>query len=105
MHEWHRFLADYPVLVMPTSQLRPAAIGSDATSTDAARRAFVAMSPTKLTPVLNLPSVCAPTGPVNGPPTGVQIVTMPFDEATMFAAAEVIEARAPQVVPIDPAWM
>ena len=104
MHEWHRFLADYPVLVMPTSQLRPAAIGSDATNTDAARRAFVAMSPTKLTFVLNLPSVCAPTGPVNGLPAGVQIVTMPFDEATMFAAAEVIEAHAPQVVPIDPAW-
>ena len=34
----------------------------------------------------------------------VQIVTTPFEEATMFAAAEVIEARAPRVSPIDPTW-
>jgi amidase len=104
MRNWHKFLGEYPILVMPTSQRKPALIGSDATSTEAAKAAYLAMSPTKLTSVLNLPSVCAPTGPINGLPGGVQIVGLPFCEADLFAAAEVIEMRAPKVVPINPSW-
>lgn len=104
MRNWHKFLGEYPILVMPTSQRRPALVGSDATSIEAARAAYIAMSPTKLTSVLNLPSVCTPTGLINGLPSGVQIVGLPFCEADLFAAAEVMEARAPKVVPINPSW-
>jgi hypothetical protein len=42
------------------------------------------------------------TGLADGVPMGVQLATARFAESIAFDAAEVIEARAPKVEPIDP---
>ena len=46
--------------------------------------------------------VAVSTGLADGVPVGVQLATARFGESIAFDAAEVIEARAPKVEPIDP---
>jgi amidase len=46
--------------------------------------------------------VAVSTGLADGVPMGVQLATARFAESIAFDAAEVIEARAPKVEPIDP---
>lgn len=46
--------------------------------------------------------VAVSTRLADGVPMGVQLATARFAESIAFDAAEVIEARAPKVEPIDP---
>nr|MDQ6900162.1 amidase family protein [Candidatus Dormibacteraeota bacterium] len=52
--------------------------------------------------LLGLPSVAVPTGLAGDLPLGVQIIGPRFREDLCLDAAEVIEARAPSLTPIDP---
>jgi amidase len=54
------------------------------------------------TPVLGFPSVAVPTGNVDGVPVGVQVVAGRYREDLCLDAAEIIEAHAPVLTPIDP---
>jgi amidase len=49
-----------------------------------------------------VPGLAVPTGPVDGVPTGVQIVAERFREDLCFDAGEVIEAMWSPETPIDP---
>ena len=54
------------------------------------------------TPVLGYPSVSVPTGLADGTPVGVQIISARFREDLCLDAAEIVEAHAPRLTPIDP---
>jgi amidase len=51
---------------------------------------------------LGLPAVAVPTGLASDLPIGVQLVGPRFREDLCLDAAEVIEARAPVLTPLDP---
>ena len=104
MRSWNLFFERFPVLITPVEQVKPQPVGSDIGSVAISDRTMIAKTPTMATSVLDFPSLSVPTGPVDGIPTGVQLVSASFDEATMLAAAEIIEACAPKVEAIDPTW-
>lgn len=53
-------------------------------------------------PLLGFPAISVPTGIANGSPVGVQLLGRRFREDTLFDAAEVVEARAGVITPVDP---
>ncbi|WP_341895345.1 amidase [Ferrovibrio terrae] len=104
LRDWTLFLEQYPVLVTPVSAVPPMPTDGDLGGMEASRRAMEGIAFMLQTATLGLPGVSAPTGSVGTVPMGVQLVSARFDEASALAAAEVIEARAPAVQPIDPSW-
>jgi amidase len=99
--ELQAILSRFPVIVMPAS-------GTLAPDHDADLRAETAAAlmaaqwPNTVVPLLGLPGLTLPTGIEDGLPTGVQLLGGRFRESWLLDVAEVIEARAPQLVPIDP---
>jgi amidase len=96
---WARWMAERPLLVIPSSNEPPFPQGLDETDFD---RVFRAQSPLFPTVLLGLPSVSVPTGVVDGLPTGVQVVAPRWREDLALDAAEAIEAAWPMPTPIDP---
>ena len=104
LREWTLFLQRWPVIVMPTSPFPPMPTEADRGGDAAARRVMEGLAFMMATATLGLPGVSAPTGSNGSVPMGVQLVSARFDEASALAAAEAIEARAPSVGIVDPAW-
>ena len=96
---WARWMAERPLLVIPSSNEPPFPQGLDETDFD---RVFRAQSPLFPTVLLGIPSVSVPTGVVDGLPTGVQVVAPRWREDLALDAAEAIEAAWPMPTPIDP---
>jgi amidase len=103
---WQLFLEDHPLILMPTSNEPPFAVGRDVVSAAETWILMKAQATQLAIPVLGLPSVSVPTGvvPVAGGqiPVGVQIVAGRYREDLCLAAAEAIEARAAMKTPVDP---
>lgn len=96
---WARWMADRPLLVIPSSNEPPFPQALDETDFD---RVFRAQSPLFPTVLLGIPSVAVPTGVVDGLPTGVQVVAPRWREDLALDAAEVIEAAWPMPTPVEP---
>ncbi len=96
---WARWMAERPLLVIPSSNEPPFPQGLDETDFG---RVFRAQSPLFPTVLLGLPSVAVPTGVVDGLPTGVQVVTPRWREDLALDAAEAIEAAWPMPTPVEP---
>jgi amidase len=96
---WATFLAERPILVIPTSAEPPFPQGLDQTDFARVYRAQQPMFPTVF---LGLPSVAVPSGLAEGLPMGVQVVAARWREDLALDAAEIIEAAAPLPTPIDP---
>ena len=96
---WALWMAERPLLVVPSSNEPPFPQGLDETDYD---RVFRAQSPLFPTVLLGVPSVSVPTGVVDGLPTGVQVVAPRWREDLALDAAEAIEAAWPMPTPIDP---
>ena len=102
IRNWNLFLQTYPLVLGPLSAEPPFPWGLDVESFEGMDRIIAAQSPQFAVPVLGLPAVCAPLGQVDGLPVGVQIIGPRFREDLLLDAAQVLEARQPPVVPIDP---
>lgn len=99
---WQLFQQRYPVIVLPVSAQLPFRDQQDQEDEATVRALFDAQRSLLAIPVLGFPSVAVPTGIAGRGPVGVQIVAGRFREDVCLAAAEVIEARAPALTPIDP---
>jgi amidase len=102
MRAWQLFQVRYPVILMPVSDALPFRFGQDQESEDVVRKIIDAQAPLLATPALGFPSVSVPTGTVDGVPVGVQVIAGRFREDVCLDVAEVIEARAGVLTPIDP---
>lgn len=102
LRQWMLFLERYPLLLMPVSSLKPVPLDYDQQGDAAVARMLTAHHPMLAISMLGLPGLAVPTGEDGDTPLGVQLVAARFCEDSCLAAAEVIEARAPAVTPIEP---
>lgn len=102
LREWQQFFERYPLMLMPVSREPAFELGLDTRGDAEMKWIFDAVAPILATAALGLPSVAVPTGVRDGVPLGVQLVAARFREDLCLDAAEVIEARADIVTPIDP---
>ena len=99
---WQVFLEDYPLMVMPSSDLPAFEANEDIADFESFQRLWSAQWPQLALPVLGLPGVAVPTGLHDGLPSGVQIVSRRFREDWCLDAAEAIEARVELALPVSP---
>jgi amidase len=97
-----QFLQDQPLLLLPVSAEQAFPQDLDIESVQGMRRCMDAQWSCMAIPVLGFPAITVPTGMAGGLPVGVQILGRKFREDTLFDAAEVIQARAEVLTPIDP---
>lgn len=100
--EWHTFLTDYDVLLMPTWTEPPFELGADIVSVQAAQGVLEQARPILPANLLGLPSAIVPVGMADGLPVGAQLVGRRFADLTCLAAAEVLEQAFGTITPIDP---
>jgi len=99
---WQLFQERFPVLILPVSAQLPFRYDQDQEDETVVRALLDAQRPLLAIPALGFPSVVVPTGIAGDTPVGVQVVAGRFREDVCLAAAEVIEARASTLTPIDP---
>lgn len=99
---WQLFQEKHPVLILPVSAQLPFRFDQDQEEASVVRALLDAQRPLLAIPALGFPSVVVPTGTAGDATVGVQVIAGRFREDVCLAAAEVIEARAPALTPIDP---
>jgi amidase len=96
------FMQQYPIILLPVSAEQAFEQDADIVSLESMRRVMAAQASMMAIPVLGFPALSVPTGVTDGLPVGVQLLGRRFDEDGILDAAEVIEARAGTITPIDP---
>lgn len=91
VRQWRKFLADYPVVLMPVSGELPFKKDEDLDGDAALDRIWSAQMPQIALPVIGVPSMTVTTGIVDGVPCGVQLVAPPWREDVCLDAGEVLE--------------
>ena len=108
VRDWNLFLERVPLVLAPISSQPVYEQGFDVESGARTALLWRECATMMAVPVLGLPAMAVPTGLVSVGstrlPMGVQIVGPRFREDLCLAAAEAIEAHAPRMTPIDPAW-
>lgn len=102
MVQLQHFLEEHPLLLLPSSAEQAFEQDADITSVESMRRVVAAQWPMMAVALFGVPALSVPTSVVDGPPVGVQILGRRFREDTLFDAAEILEAHANIVTPIDP---
>ena len=102
LRAWQLFQERYPIIILPVSAQLPFRFGQDQEDETVVRALLDAQRPLLAIPALGFPSVAVPTATAADGPVGVQVIAGRFREDICLAAAEVIEARAPILTPIDP---
>jgi len=102
--EWHEFLTDHDVLLMPTWAHPPFELGFDVQSLDNALAVLNTLRPVIPANLMGLPSAIVPVGMAGGMPTGAQVVGRRFADLTCLAVAEALEQHFGTITPIDPIW-
>ncbi len=100
--EWHHFLTEYDVLLMPTWAHPPFELGADIVSAATGAAVLEQIRPVLPANLLGLPSAIVPVGMAGGLPVGAQLVGRRFADLTTLAAAEVLEQAFGTITPIDP---
>jgi amidase len=100
--EWHHFLSEHDVLLMPTWAHPPFELGADIVSAEAGAAVLEQIRPVLPANLLGLPSAIVPVGMAGGMPVGAQLVGRRFADLTTLAAAEVLEQAFGTITPIDP---
>jgi amidase len=96
------FLEETPIVLLPVSAEQAFEQDADLASVERARSVMAAQWSMMAIPIVGFPALSVPTSVVDGLPVGVQLLGRRFREDTILDAAEVIEARADVVTPIDP---
>ncbi len=96
------FMERYSTVLLPVSAEQAFEQDADIASVDSMRRVMAAQASMMAIPVLGFPALSVPTGVTDGLPAGVQLLGRRFDEDGLLKAAEVIEARAGTITPINP---
>lgn len=104
IREWLLFMRDYPIVLTPTAWRKPQPADFYRDPVALTEEMVLELSPLHVPPLLGLPSMAVPTGPVAGVPMGVQLMASQFEEERLLVAAEAIESRVGALVPIDPAF-
>ncbi|MGF6431371.1 MULTISPECIES: amidase family protein [Bradyrhizobium] len=99
---WQLFQERCPVIILPVSAQLPFRFDQDQEDEAVVRALLDAQRPLLAVPALGFPSVVVPTGTAAGAPVGVQVIAGRFREDVCLAVAELIEARASKLTPIDP---
>jgi amidase len=102
VREWALFLERHALVLTPASLEPPFPRGFDTDSRARMDEAVRAQAPQLMVPLLGAPAIAVPTGLAAGLPMGVQLMAARFREDLCLEAAEVIEARAPALTPVDP---
>lgn len=89
--EWRRFLADYPLVLMPVSAELAFARDEDLSSEAALERIWEAQIAQIALPLVGLPAMSLATGLDGGIPSGIQLVAPPWREDWCLAVGEVLE--------------
>ncbi len=97
---WSLYLADHPVLLVPSSAELP--FTDDLDRTDFARVWAANLTQTAL-PLMGLPGLAVATGRVGRTPVGVQLIASRYREDLLLDAGAAIEAGGDPILPIDPA--
>ena len=100
--EWHDFLTQYDVLLMPTWAHPPFELGADIVSLEAAQGVLEMLRPVLTANLLGLPAAVVPVGMADGLPVGAQLVGRRFADLTCLNAAEQLENLFGTMTPIDP---
>ncbi len=100
--EWHDFLTEYDVLLIPTWTQPPFELGADVRSVEAAQGVLEQIRPVLPANLLGLPAAIVPVGMADGLPVGAQLVGRRFADLTCLNAAEVLEQAFGTMTPIDP---
>lgn len=100
--EWHDFLTEYDVLLMPTWTQPPFELGADVVSVEAALGVLEQIRPVLPANLLGLPAAAVPVGMAGGLPVGAQLIGRRFADLTCLSAAEVLEQAFGTITPIDP---
>lgn len=100
--EWHGFLTEHDLLLLPTWSQPPFELGFDVASVDNARAVLELMRPVLPGNVLGLPSAVVPVGMADGTPVGAQLMGRQFADLTALRGAEVLEQAFGTPTPIDP---
>jgi amidase len=95
-------LAETPLVLLPVSAEQVFEDDADLTSVARTREVIAAQWPMMAVPLVGFPAIAVPTGIANDLPMGVQLLGPRFREDVLFDAAEVIEARAGLLTPIEP---
>jgi amidase len=102
--EWHAFLTEYDVVLMPTWAQPPFELGYDVESLESAQAVLELLRPVLPANVLGLPAAVVPVGMADGMPVGAQLVGRKFADLTCLSAAELLEQHFGTITPIDPVW-
>ncbi len=102
--EWHSFLTEYDVLLLPTWAQPPFELGADVVSAQAAVEVLELLRPVVPANLLGLPAAVVPVGMAGGMPVGAQLIGRRFADLTCLSAAEMLEQHFGTMTPIDPVW-
>jgi amidase len=102
IREWQTFLADTPVVVMPSTSEHFLAPDCDLQGPAASDKLMFSHRFQLAIAVLGLPALALPMGEREGLPTGVQIVAQRYREDLCLVTGLNIERRQPPMTPIDP---
>jgi amidase len=96
------FMQDYPLILTPTSGEPPFPPTDDTESVERVAELMAHGWPGMSLATFGFPGLGIGATRDGGAPIGVQLIARPFEEETIFTAAEVIEARNGIATPIDP---
>jgi amidase len=99
---WSTFLARYPIVLCPVSDMPPLPPDYDQGGRGAVETLMRVQRWQFGFNLTGLPGIAVPTGVNGSTPIGVQLVASRFREDLLFDAADVIEARVGRLTPIDP---
>ena len=108
MRAWNEFFNSYPLLLLPVSGETAFPVDLDLQGREGYARVWQAQVPQIAPPLMGLPGLSVTTGWLKDAPggtvaVGVQLLANRYREDLLLAAGTDIEARGPDIRPIDPA--
>ena len=101
VREWTRFMADYPILLVPVSGELPFKDGLDMESAESWARVLEAQLTQTGLPLMSMPGLVVSTGMVGSAPVGVQLIGARYREDLLLEAAGFIEGGGAPPMPAE----